>query len=191
MRICLILGFVLVFGSGCATSRLLPSEEREAVGFNSFESAYSSYNEIRPGETTRNELSAIGFDTLRSTNTEVLTYTDVLAIFMNNPNIGKNDLPSGVLECLKAQSGCQAYRFHTEQQDKDRYGNFFVDMLNFRKKERTTGWRFEALVIIVDDVVKYSLHSGERNIDLKEIQRNPLGPLQDFGIGDIRSASGY
>jgi hypothetical protein len=171
---------------------MLPSEEKELVGgFSTFEEAYETYYTIVVGETSSDVLADMGFDILHSSNTQILTYTDVLGIFMSNQNIDKGDLPEGVLECLEANTGCKAYRFVSEHRDEKRYGNFFIDMLNFRKKSSTTGWRFEALVVIVDDIVAYVDYRGERNINLKEVERNPLGPLQGLDFNDIKEAAGH
>jgi hypothetical protein len=179
---------------GCRTfdsSALLPSKEKESVGFSSFDEAHHAYESILVGETNEKDLSAIGFDSVTASNMKVLTYTDIMAMFMSNPNISKNDVPPGVLKCLQAKAGCRAYQFASERIDDRRYGNFFVDLLNFRKRSHKTGWRFEVLVVIVDGTVEYAMYSGERNINIKEIRRNPLGPLQDLDAGDLQEAAGY
>jgi hypothetical protein len=179
----------VVFGSGCATiksSSLLPSEEQETSrGFSSYEDAYSAFSMISVGTTRRTELPSIGFDP-KSPNVTVLRYTDVVSIFLSNPSLTKDDIPEGVADCLKAQGGCVAYLFKIGRKDKKRYGSFFADMMNFRKKVQTTGWEFEALIVAIDDIVVYSLHSGQPNIDTKEIERNPLGPLQGIGGSDLK-----
>ena len=62
-----------------------------------------------------------------------------------------------------------------------RYGNFFLDVLNFRRKSRESGWRFRALFIVVEDIVVYKLWGGSPVIDELSETKNPLGPLQDLG----------
>ena len=59
--------------------------------------------------------------------------------------------------------------------------HFWLDLLNFRRKTRETGWKFKALFVIVDDVVVDKLWSGDPYIVQERDTRNPLGPFQDFG----------
>jgi hypothetical protein len=189
-RFTLQLGVLLVVTlvSGCASlrsERLLPSSESTSKGFQSYDDAFGAFQMIYVGQTRISELSGIGFDPENSPNVTVMRYTDVVSLFLNNPSITKKDIPEGILDCLEAQGGCVAYRFQMEQIDEKRYGSFFADMLNFRKRTQTTGWRFEALIVVVDQTVAYALHSGQKHIDKHEVKRNPLGPLQDVGGRDV------
>jgi hypothetical protein len=117
---------------------------------------------------------------------KLLTYTDVVSTFLSNPNLTKEDIPKGIRDCLKAQGGCKAYRFYAEHINEERYGNFLIDVLNFRKRTKTTGWKFEALIVVVDGVVVYTMHSGEPNVNTKEVKKNPLGPLQGMDFEDVQ-----
>jgi len=65
-----------------------------------------------------------------------------------------------------------------------RVGNFWqfwLDMLNFRRRTVTTGWSFNALIIFVDDLAVFALAGGQPNINTEQFTRNPLGPLQGIG----------
>jgi hypothetical protein len=177
--------------TGCASlngDKLLPSTETKVKGFSSYEEAISAYQMIYEGQTRVTELPSIGFDPETSPNVTVLRYTDVVSIFLSNPSLTKNDIPKGILDCLEAQAGCIAYRFKMENIHKERYGNFVVDTLNFRKRTHTSGWTFEILIVVVDNIVVYALHNGSKHIDKSEIKRNPLGPLQDLRGSDIKRA---
>jgi hypothetical protein len=187
----LAVGLSLTFLTGCTSlngDKLLPSTETKVKGFSSYEDAYGAYQSIYEGQTRVTELASIGFDPETSPNVTVLRYTDVVSIFLSNPSLTKNDIPKGILDCLEAQNGCVAYRFKMENIHKERYGNFVVDALNFRKRTHTSGWTFEILIVVVDDIVVYALHSGSKHIDRSEIKRNPLGPLQDLNGSDVKSA---
>ena len=59
-----------------------------------------------------------------------------------------------------------------------RYGNFFLDFFNFERRTKVTGWEFNAVLIIKDDLVIYKLISGQPAIQEYEEANNPLGPLQ-------------
>lgn len=168
--------------------KLLPSTETETKGFSSYEEAYGAFQLIYEGQTRITELPSIGFDPELSPNVTILRYTDVVSIFLSNPSLTKNDIPKGILDCLKAQNGCVAYKFQMENINNKRFGNFAADALNFRKRTHISGWTFEVLIVVVDDIVVYALHNGSKHIDKTEIKRNPLGPLQDLDGADINRA---
>ena len=44
-----------------------------------------------------------------------------------------------------------------------------------------TGWRFNALVVLKDDLVVYKLWGGQPTIRETEKDTRPLGPLQNLG----------
>ena len=56
-----------------------------------------------------------------------------------------------------------------------------LDLFNFRRKSTESGWRFEALIVIIDDIVVYKLWGGNPMIDQDKETKNPLGPLQNSG----------
>jgi len=182
----LVIVFVVLLSmlsSGCLT--LLPSSYDENVSnHDSYESVKKSYDMVVLHSTTKKELKEIGFDLDHGENVEILTYVEVSKIFLHNSAIIRSDLPSGILDCLEAKGSCKAYKISFESINKERYGNFWADVFDFRKKVHHTGWKFEALFIVVDDVVVYSLHSGQPNINKKEIDKNPLGPLQRLSGDD-------
>ena len=178
-----------MFLTGCITidsGKLLPSKETESIGFSSYHKAVVALDKIEINKTTELELVANGFDPANATNMKLLTYTDVVRIFLISPSLTKEDIPKGIRDCLKAQGGCKAYQFYAEHISEERYGNFLADVLNFRKKKNTQGWTFEAMIVVVDGVVVYKMHSGEPNINKNEVKRNPLGPLQGLDADDAR-----
>ena len=59
--------------------------------------------------------------------------------------------------------------------------NFFLDFFSLDRTTRTSGWRFEGIVLILDaGVVLFGKHAGEPRRDTTEGVRNPLGPLQNI-----------
>jgi hypothetical protein len=62
-----------------------------------------------------------------------------------------------------------------------RTGNFLADFSNFRRNTETSGWRFNALILFVDDLVVYRSWGGQPAVLETEVTNNPLGPLQDVG----------
>ena len=75
---------------------------------------------------------------------------------------------------------CTSYRIEPSIQDSRRIGNFWLDLFTFKRHTRITGWEFRGLIILVDDVVVYKDPEGGRPaIHTEEVQKKPLGPLQD------------
>ena len=44
-----------------------------------------------------------------------------------------------------------------------------------------SGWSFNATILLIDDVVVYTLYGGQPIIREQEIQQQPLGPVQNWG----------
>ena len=60
-----------------------------------------------------------------------------------------------------------------------------ADFTNFSRRSETTGWRFNALVLLVNDVVVYRAWGGQPRVMEVEISTNPLGPLQDMAVSGV------
>jgi len=173
--------------TSCKSTHFLPSSYDESVTtFDSYQKAIELYDSIVLHETSKEELKALGFDVDKGQNVQALTYLDVSKRFLHNPAISKDDLPDGVIKCLESKDGCYAYQFYIEKINKERYGSFWADAFDFRKKVHHTGWKFDAMIIIVDNVVVYKLQSGVPNIDRKEVEKQPLGPLQGMDPRDVK-----
>jgi hypothetical protein len=86
-----------------------------------------------------------------------------------------------VLICLEARDACRGWKIVTARINRARIGNFFADFTNFSRRSETTGWRFNALVLLVNDVVVYRAWGGQPKVSEVELNTNPLGPLQDMG----------
>jgi hypothetical protein len=181
--------FIVVLGTGCKTissKTLLPSEtEIQLTKFESYNAVLGAFNLITPTVTTIGELNNIGFD-IYGQNVDVMTYVDVLEMFLSSPALDKDDLPIGVMDCLDAKESCRAYKLTYNLKEKERYGNLFADYLGFRQKTKKTGWRFEALFVIVDEVVVYALYSGQPDNEVHEIKRDPLGPFKSLDLNDVK-----
>lgn len=169
-----ILFLLLVTQVGC--TNLLPrSKAITESPWEEYAAAKESYDSITIGKTTVEDLQKIGFDIKSSPNIKVLNYLDIAAMLLG---IQAKDLDPGLQACLGARSDCRAYVFEPKRSYSKRVGNFWLDILNFKRKTHETGWRFRALVVFVNHHVAYKLSSGEPKIDQMTDQVNPLGPLQ-------------
>jgi hypothetical protein len=173
----LVLALIAFLATGCAA--LLPTGKTLTEGpWKSFDEAKKVFDGIEPGRTTSSELKGLGYDPYANANVSVLNYSDVLTRFAPSA-VRDAYIEPGIRECLEAQAKCRAFSLSQQHLRRDRVGNFFLDFINFHRHTEITGWRFEAVIVLVDDHVVHKVWSGQREIREVEDQRNPLGPLQD------------
>jgi hypothetical protein len=171
--LCLALCLIL----GCA--RLLPSSKDTARSpWQSFEEARSSFDMVVPGQTTVPQLKTIGFDLYSTPNLRILNYLDIA---IATQSLKRDEVDGGFRECFQAKNRCRAYEFEPQFTHSERYGNFWLDLFNFRRRTKETGWRFRAMFVVVDNIVVDKLWGGSPNIQQDRDLRNPLGPFQEAG----------
>jgi hypothetical protein len=172
--------FILFFiTSSCGS--LLPSVKitTKTYQWETFDEAKMAFEKITPLKTTTEELQQLGFDPYSTPNLKILTYLDIIQLFMFNPSIKKEDLDEGIQACINAQTNCSAYKIHLTNILSKRYGSVFLDLFNFKRNIKDSGWEFEALIVIVNNTVVYKLWGGKPQIDENKVIKNPLGPLQN------------
>ncbi len=175
-RMTIVLVF-LFFLTGCGS--LLPSAKKNVkCPYDDFGQAKEAFDKIVVGKTDTEDLKSLGFDPFTFPNIEILTYLDVIAKFMPNPSVKLQDLDFRIRDCVNAQDHCRAYEVSLERLHHQREGSVFLDMFNFRRKTKRQGWRFNAIIVLKDDLVVYKLCGGKPSIDEMEDKRNPLGPAQ-------------
>lgn len=170
----------LLLLGGC--SSLLPRGSSQAPStFTSFEAAREALERIEPYRSTTKQLKSLGFDIDATANVRLIPYPQVIAHLAPNPNVTLDMLDPGIRDCIAARQACRAYEFHFGQQSRRREGAFFLDFLNFRRTTDITGWRFEGLIVVRDELVLFRNYGGEPQIKSTDRQSNPLGPLQPAG----------
>jgi len=172
--------------AGC--SSFLPSGKTvKKSPWKSFDEAKASFDQITISQTTADELAQLGFDPRSTPNIAILSYLDVRKLFDYELN-REEFYHEGVNRCIKAREACQAYDVEIQDIRKKRMGNFWLDLFVVKRKEQTTGWRFRALILLVDSTVAYKLWSGNPMLDETKSKKNPLGPLQEIGTSWIKDA---
>lgn len=165
--------------AGCA--QLLPKARSEVSSpWKSFDEARQAIDAIVPYTTTARDLRAAGIDPYVDPNVQLLTFSDVMLRFPTN-NGGHEGLEPGLRECLRAGKACRGYAITAKDLKRDRVGNFWLDALSFKRVVETTGWSFNALVLLVNDQVVYTLYGGQPKVHEIETARQPLGPVQSVG----------
>jgi len=169
---------LLILLSGCGS--LLPEAKTITRSpWATFEDAKRAYDSIEPYKSTIDDLKRLGYDPFVTPNIKILSYLDVMNRFMINPSIKKEDLDEGIQRCIDFKNYCKAFEATPQDLKTKRYGNVFLDLFNFSRRTKSSGWRFQAIIVLVDDVVVYKLWSGNPTIDEFTEKKNPLGPLQE------------
>jgi hypothetical protein len=179
-RVRFLIVFVVAFTAGGCGS-LLPSakETKRTQLWGTFDDVKGAFERIIPYQTTSDELQKIGFDPASTPNLRILTYLEIIQRFMFNPSIKKEDLDKGIQECIDAKTNCRAYEIRLRNISSNRYGNVMLDLFNFKRRTKQTGWEFEALVVMVNGTVVHKFWGGTPVIDEDKEVKNPLGPLQN------------
>lgn len=184
IRIASLLATVLLV-SGCTS--LLPRARSESSPFKSFDEASKAIDALTPMQSKVNAVMALGIDPVKQPNTVILTHPDIVRRFVPSALLKREDLDPGVLLCLEAREDCRGWELTATRISRARTGNFFADFTNFSRKTETNGWRFNALILLVNNVVVYRAWGGQPNINEVEINTNPLGPLQELGPALVTS----
>lgn len=171
--------------ASCAS--VLPSSVQTTESrWKSFDEAREAFARIQPGVTTAQDLWAMGFDPFKQPNIRLLNYLEVTRIFLPNESVRLSDLHPDVQACLKTQTSCQGYEVVLGTVRRDRHGNVLLDIFNFQRNTRISGWQFRGLIVLQNDRVTYKLDSGQPSTLEHESKRNPLGPLQEIAVPPIR-----
>jgi hypothetical protein len=173
--------------SGCAT--WLPESHTDTTPFKTYDEARVAVEALVPMQSDKAALEKNGFNPSKHPNTTLLTHADVVRRFLPSSILKREDLDPGILLCLESRDDCHGIEIIGAKIARERKGGFWADFLNFQRRTETTGWRFNALVLMVKDLVVYRSWSGQPVIDEKELTRNPLGPFQDIGPPAVRDAA--
>jgi len=163
-----------------ACSSLLPKGHTNTSSFESFEEARAAIEKLVPMKSNRQSLEEGGFNLSKNPN-NILTHADVVRRFLPGAVLTREDLDPGILACVQARDACRGLEIIGAKIDRVRKGNFFADFFNFKRRTETTGWRFNAVVLFVNDLVVYRMWGGQPAVNEVEITNNPLGPFQDIG----------
>lgn len=166
-----------------ACSSLLPEgRQQKDSPWRSYDAAKAAFDTIVLGETDRETVHNLGFDPGAIANVQILNYSQVVRLVLPASSVlTDGEVPTGLRACLQAQARCLGYQLELERIERQRVGNFFADFLNFRRETEIKGWRFAALVVMVDERVVFKQWSGQPRVRETQVNRNPLGPFQGAG----------
>jgi len=172
----MIILFLGMFASACA---VLPSGSTRSLSkWETYGDANKAFDTIVVDQTTRKDIQFLGFTPDGNANVKVLNYVDVANLF--GSAFRPEDLPKGVRTCVTSQDKCLGYVVNVRNISNKRNGNVAADLFGFRKRTHTTGFEFQATVVMVNDVVVYKLWNGTPEIESYDKQNTPLGPFQNL-----------
>ena len=176
---CVLAPLIATLLSAC--SSWLPALQREVSNpWADFAAVKRSFDQITPFQTSMDQVRALGFDPDKTPNMRMLNQAQVIEAVLPSPLQERSTVPQGVLQCMQAGAACVAYSMEPSRIEQRRVGNFLLDFANFRRHSVTTGWKFSALIVVIDKQVVYTQWSGEPQIHTTIERHNPLGPLQNF-----------
>lgn len=176
---CCLAGISLALAA-CAS--LLPDAQQETkTPWTSYADAQAMFARIIPGTTTVAELKAMGLDPDITPNVALLGHADVLRRLVATSTFDISYLDHDLHVCATKGETCFAFEIEQTHIERKRFGNFWLDFLNFNRKTDVSGWQFDALVVINKGKVVYKLWSGKPSIHSYEDEHSPLGPLQGLG----------
>jgi hypothetical protein len=186
VQTCAVLLLILILLGACST--WLPAVHREVSNpWPDFAAVKRSFDHITPFQTSMDQVRALGFDPDKTPNVQMLNQAQVIEAVLPSPLQERSTVPPGVLQCMQVGSACVAYAMTPSRIEQRRVGNFVLDFFNFHRQIVTTGWKFSALIVVIDQQVVYTQWSGEPQIHTTIDRNIPLGPLQNFdeslGIG--------
>jgi hypothetical protein len=171
--------------TGCAS--LLPTSKTEMkMPWQNYAEAKATFDRIIVQRTTIDELNAMAINADVTPNIVSLNHTDLLRRLANVPLLDPGMLDDGLRACLIKRQKCTGLEIEQTHTERERIGSFWLDVLGFRQDTSVTGWRFNAVIVLDENVVIFKVWSGQPNIRRLEEERNPLGPLQGVGAALIR-----
>lgn len=147
----------------------------------SYDDVKVAFDSIELNKTTNEDLKRLYIDPLTQPNIAIISHLGVMQRFLVNPSIKLEDLDEGLQTCIKAKTTCKAYLLDINDTKYKRYGNFVADLLTFSRKTKEEGWKFDAIIVLVNDIVVYKLSGGTPHVDVDELAVKPLGPVQNIG----------
>lgn len=147
----------------------------------SYDSARQALDAIEPGITREEDLMSNGFSPEHNPAVAWLSWPELLQRFAALGAIEPLEIDPGLRACLTRPERCRALGVQARQLKRERLGSFWLDSLNFRRTTRTTGWTFNAVVVLVDATVVFRSHGGQPRVEQTQDFKNPLGPFQRWG----------
>ena len=165
---------------------MLPSAQLDSSTFADFDEACMAVEILVPMKSSWQHIAGGKLYPASHPNAVLLSQSDVVRrFFVPNTMLTRQEIDPGVLTCVAALGACRGIELTFSKISKARTGNFLKDVTNFSRRTETTGWRFNAIILLVDDIVVYRAWGGQPWVNELEVTHNPLGPLQDISASAL------
>ena len=161
LKIRLAVIFFPIFFGGC--NSLLPRSENATEGpWKNYQEAQQIFDQIIPYQTSFEDLKRLKLNPESNPNIAILTYSDVIRRFIPSSGINADQLAPGIQECILATESCKGYEIVQRTINRKRNGNFWLDFTNFKRTIDVTGWSFNGVILVKDNLVIYKLAVARR-----------------------------
>lgn len=168
----------ILFLFGCAA--LLPSKTKTTTApWKNYEVAKKLFDTVEPYKTSLDDLKKLSFDPQKVPNTRFLNALTIRNMFLNNLVIGMKDLPEGIRDCLGDFENCRGFEFKLSDIKDLAIGNFYLRVFKFKKENLVTGTDVTFQFFLKGNIIVYKLFDGVPDTNKLNIERSPLGPVQE------------
>ena len=101
---------------------MLPQSRTESTSFSSFEEVRAAFDRLEPMKSDTDTLKANGFNPAEHPNTQLLTHSDVVRLFVSSALLRREDLDPGILACLEARDACHGLAYDAAKISRRRTG---------------------------------------------------------------------
>lgn len=181
LRIYLIALIFLI--SGCAKNgqinEYLPSSEIVNSRWTTYKEAVANYENIVVG-MSEEDLIKYGICD-GCPNIEIENWFIVKDGLKGSLSEKTENTPAGIIFFLESEPDkSKAFRFDVLFKTSRGEGNFFLYTFDFLRVTKTEGYSFGGKILIVDGIVVYVFPKYGGVISENKVEKNPLGPLQNF-----------
>lgn len=185
-----ILFVALLILSGCASinNKLLPSKTTTTTHLcKSYTDAKAIYDSLEPYKTTLADLEKTCFNP-QQPNITILSPRQIQQMFLSSPAVRREDVPVGIQDCLQEFTSCSGVDSSLKDVSDKATGNVITRAFRFRRDNLATGPDISFQFFFKGKIMVYKDYFGTPDVNRVSRERNPLGPVQEFGDFLIKMA---
>jgi len=159
--LCIAIGLMLIGCEGVGDSMSRTENESSTTIWQSFEHVQHDFASIKIGETKAEDLEKFGFGP-RSQNILKINYLKLRSYFIGDQQAMTDEsLPEAVKKCVGKKDACYGLVVRAQKLHKLGLEDLSDRMTQAKKITQQTGWKFEGVVVVEDEVVVYAKPTKE------------------------------
>src|SRR5260370_2928033 len=128
---------LVLLTTGCRS--MLPTDDTGTLNqWQKCDEGQASFDKIVPHQTTAEELFKMGWNPKTTANVKILTYLDLIQMFLPNASITMADLHPDVRACIESKDACKAYELTLDVSHSKRNGNVVLAVLAYKHNQSIT-----------------------------------------------------